>query len=624
MNEKKKNKISLVSKFLLAFTTFSLLTIILLTILYTILFLNNKVPLISPHIEISSQDISKNTQSLLKETPLADLEILPTYYDTLTKNFGTFTSHELTTYLRYSEVLKSRKDIKTITDGYTFLIKNNLNIDIPQAYIDQYIIHEASNISQSILEENTNNEEEKLSLDTTQDSMVFTELLDCISKNTDDFFEGKACQAQLGIINNKDYKPTVNFLLESITTVPTSGQNEYDNYINNQTYLYRLIKNSKFDNTTVLQDESLTNKIYLDLDNTHTIRLQFLANYLSLVYNQLDINNQEISNEIGQLKTLIQYLITYKYGDNIPQALVQTIINNSLNINEENDRSLPFTHQVQFLIKSIYVDGQIQTFIYPMYIFTSTDYIQIPSLTFTISDNNFTQDYDISPALQSKGTVRVPIFMYHQITPPPSGQDAFLNGLYVSPLDFEKEMAYLVKKNYKTITPLEYYNLLMTYTNPTQKTVMLTFDDGVENQYTNAYPILKRYNLTGVFYIISQRSGITTTQRKEMSDNGMVIDSHSATHIDLTKTTDPQQLSTEIISSKYQLQSNTGKTVYSMAYPGCAWNSQTISYVTSAGYLLGMSCGNSIDNYPAYRLELSRVHAFGDMDSFINTLSGKH
>jgi peptidoglycan/xylan/chitin deacetylase (PgdA/CDA1 family) len=166
--------------------------------------------------------------------------------------------------------------------------------------------------------------------------------------------------------------------------------------------------------------------------------------------------------------------------------------------------------------------------------------------------------------------------MYHQITQAPAGQNSFQTGLYVDPSDLEKEMAYLVKKNYKSITPLEYYNLLMSGENPTQKTVMITFDDGVENQYTNAYPILKKYDLTGVFYIIAQRSAITAAQSKEMSDNGMVIDSHSSTHVDLTKVTDPTQLSYEVISSKYALQTTTGKTVYSFAYPGCGWNSETV------------------------------------------------
>jgi peptidoglycan/xylan/chitin deacetylase (PgdA/CDA1 family) len=131
---------------------------------------------------------------------------------------------------------------------------------------------------------------------------------------------------------------------------------------------------------------------------------------------------------------------------------------------------------------------------------------------------------------------------------------------------------------------------------------MLTFDDGVSNQYTTAYPILKKYGLTGVFYIISQRSGINQAQIKEMADGGMDVGSHSAHHPDLTKITDSTTLSSEIISSKYTIQSTINKTVYSFCYPGCGWNSQTLSYVSDAGYYIGVSCGSSIDNYPEHNL----------------------
>ena len=184
-------------------------------------------------------------------------------------------------------------------------------------------------------------------------------------------------------------------------------------------------------------------------------------------------------------------------------------------------------------------------------------------------------------------------------------------------------MAYLVKKNYKTISAQEYSDILKTGKNPTQKTTMLTFDDGVLNQYSTGYPILKKYGLTGVFYIISQRSGINQAQTKEMSDNGMDIGSHSAHHPDLTKVTDPSELSAEIVSSRYALQNATGKPVTSFCYPGCGYNSTTLSYVASAGYTIAVSCGATIDNYPSHALTLARVHAFGSMDSFKNLLSGQ-
>ncbi|MEI6462801.1 MAG: polysaccharide deacetylase family protein [bacterium] len=240
-----------------------------------------------------------------------------------------------------------------------------------------------------------------------------------------------------------------------------------------------------------------------------------------------------------------------------------------------------------------------------------------------VSDNNFSESYDIEPSSQSKGSVRVPILMYHQIEDAPTGLSTFGRNLYVSPDSFEKHLAYLVKKNYTTITPKNFYELLKTGKNPTQKTIMLTFDDGTKNHYTNAYRLLKKYGLSGVFYVPSNKRGLTNAELKEMSDNGMNIDSHSTTHMDLQKEKNYSTLYSEVYDSKANLQSITGKEVESLAYPYCVANSTSISLVASAGYYIATSCGNSIDHYRNNRLTLSRVHANESMDEFKNILSGK-
>ena len=211
--------------------------------------------------------------------------------------------------------------------------------------------------------------------------------------------------------------------------------------------------------------------------------------------------------------------------------------------------------------------------------------------------------------------------MYHQIAKIPDGS-SFRQGLYVTPEMFEKQMAYLVKMNYRSITTKELYDLLSSGNNPSQKTVVITFDDSVRNQYTEAYQILKKYGLKGVFSVVSNRSGITYPELKEMSDNGMEIGSHTATHIDLTKEESDTSVKNEIFNSKGSLQYATGKTIYFIAYPGCVADSRSFEYTGSAGYLIGLSCGKGIDHTFRSRLSLSRVHVFNDMTSFIKLLSG--
>ena len=133
---------------------------------------------------------------------------------------------------------------------------------------------------------------------------------------------------------------------------------------------------------------------------------------------------------------------------------------------------------------------------------------------YEISDSNFNDPYDVIPIPQRPNTTRVPILMYHQIDEIPQGS-AFTQGLFVTPEVFEEQLAYLVKKNYKSISPEELYTLLKNQPNPTQKSVMITFDDSKSSQYKYAYPLLKKYGLNAIFYVVTNRTGITYAQLKE-------------------------------------------------------------------------------------------------------------
>jgi len=595
-----------------------ILTMTLFT-LYDSLFITSK-RIHSSALSVSAEDIVPREDST-ELASLANLEILPPEYDTLVQNFGTFTPHELTTYLRYSQVLKT-KDTTNLTNGYRYLEDSKLNILIPQSYIDQYILTQVQSISKSMIQESSSDTSTLAYLDMSPDSSIHQELSTCITDNLDTFLAEETCQEILTKVHDETLLPTLNFLTTSLKFNTLTAKSQYDTYVNNHMYIYQLNKvNSPIESSGGSNTNS--NDTYMDLDLGHIHKMQLIVNYLKAIDTKLNYFSDSTKSKIADLDTLVTAISTYKYGNTIPTAIRDLINDQLINIAPTENTYSQANVQTSFLIKSFNLNNEIKTFVAPMYTFKGSDDTIIPSLTFEINDNNFDELYDVTPTAQKKGTVRIPIFMYHQIAPVPAGQSQFKSGLYVDPLDFEKQMAYLVKQNYKTVSSQEYSTILKTGKNPTQKTVMLTFDDGTLNQYTNGYPILKKYGLTGVFYIISQRSGINQTQTKEMSDGGMDIGSHSAHHPDLMKVTDPSELTAEIISSRYALQNATGKTVTSFCYPGCGYNSTTLSYVANAGYTIAVSCGATIDNYPSHALTLARVHAFGSMDSFKNLLSGQ-
>jgi len=251
---------------------------------------------------------------------------------------------------------------------------------------------------------------------------------------------------------------------------------------------------------------------------------------------------------------------------------------------------------------------------------TPVVYVSTPSKPPVLNDNNFNEAYDYAPVPQAKGTVRVPVFTYHHIAPFPSKG---IKDYHVTPEMFERQLEYLKQKNYKTLTMEEFWQLLKSGKNPTQKSVLITFDDGPKDNYIYAFPILKKYDFVATFFIPSSQSGITARQLREMHEAGMSIESHSKTHKDMVKLTgDDATLTAEVVSSRYALKSMSGDMVIAFAYPGCVGNSSTFKKVAAAGYSLAFTCGKSIDHRYSGRYVIQRTHIYSNFENFKQKLSG--
>ncbi|HNR53165.1 MAG TPA: polysaccharide deacetylase family protein [Candidatus Dojkabacteria bacterium] len=514
-------------------------------------------------------------------TPLSSLTILPKEYTSFTKQYGTLTQHEKTELLRYSTTTH-RTESKTLTELYADIYNNNLNILIPSQYLDIYFLTQFQDIANRIKEEDT-------FPSTSQE-------LSRIFQNGITLYNDSEVE---DITNVSDFSILSKWLL---TQKDITEENTYTAFLDNIYNKYITSEKSTETLATEILNEEYIGLIYFDTNPLQLSKIDYILQFLAEVYTQAKLDNKEI---LYQINTLKQYSQDLKDSNTADIPLEEILTNPNLNISAPEE-------PVSLLIKTF----EDKTYLAPTYTF---------SKDFVVNDKNFDEPYDVKPIAQSKGSTRVPIFMYHQIGNPPKGASKFIAGLYITPQQFEEQMAYLVKNNYKTIGSLELYNLLKKGGNPSQKTVMLTFDDGTYGQYQYAFPILKKYGLTGTFYVISNRSSIGKTSiLKEMAQAGMEIASHSATHPNFVNLKDLDQLTYEIYSSKSMLAARTGKPVYGIAYPGCVADSRVFSRVAGAGYLIGGSCGKSIDHYLSKRLSLSRVHAYGDMKSFKKLLSGAY
>lgn len=581
MPKKKKKKISTLnillisSLFLLGIEiTFALAYFLKSSILNTV----TNIPLIS--FTFDTSNLTYKQPEIAEIPTLPSLTMLPKDYSIFTKKDGNLTQHEKTQLLRYSTTTHKTEEV-TATELYTNIYNNNLNILIPQQYLDIYFLTQFQNIVDDIKSLNT--------LPPVSQELMKIFAND-ISFSNENMVED--------ISNIKDFSTLSKWLLSS---KEISEEDNYTTFLNKTYSQYISAEKMKNTQTQSTLNDTYTGQIYFDTDTLQLSKIDYMLSFLTEVYTQAKLNNKNILYKINTLK---QYTQELKDSNSSTIPIKEIIANPRLNILEVQEPA-------DLLLKTF----SDKTYLAPVYTFSES---------FIVNDKNFNDPYDVKPTAQSKGSTRVPIFMYHQIGYPPKGASKFVAGLYVTPEQFEAQMAYLVKNNYKTIGSFELYNLLKKGGNPSQKTVMITFDDGTYGQYKYAFPILKKYGLTATYYIVSNRSSIRSPQLNEMSKAGMEIASHSATHPNFINLKDLDQLTYEIYASKSMLAARAGKPVYGIAYPGCAADSRVFSRVAGAGYLIGGSCGRSIDHYLSKRLSLSRVHAFGDMKSFVKLLSGTY
>lgn len=200
---------------------------------------------------------------------------------------------------------------------------------------------------------------------------------------------------------------------------------------------------------------------------------------------------------------------------------------------------------------------------------------------------------------------QVPILMYHYIRDA-SGENELGQNLSVHPDNFALQMKWLSVNNYATLKLSDLADPnkkeISQIIGQNQKPIILTFDDGYEDAYTYALPVLKENNMTGTFFIIRDFVGraeyMNQNQIDKMQSAGMEIGSHSLSHPSLEKLSAADQR-TQIFDSK-----DSAKT---FCYPAGKFNDTTVKLVEEAGYIAAVTTQAGIANQDSNLLELPRV-----------------
>lgn len=208
--------------------------------------------------------------------------------------------------------------------------------------------------------------------------------------------------------------------------------------------------------------------------------------------------------------------------------------------------------------------------------------------------------------------VKLPILMYHAIhVMDPS--EAANSGLIVDPETFESHLKALKEAGYYTLSPAEAYKALTENVLPeNKKVVWLTFDDSLKDFYTQAYPILQKYQMKATNNVITgfvqagREDILTLDEIKEMKKNGMSFEDHTVNHPDLSVSSADTQNS-ELQDSKEYLDRNLSQTTTTVAYPSGRYSETTLQLAEKLGYKMGLTTNNGLASLSDGLLSLNRV-----------------
>ncbi|MBZ0295999.1 MAG: polysaccharide deacetylase family protein [Anaerolineae bacterium] len=212
--------------------------------------------------------------------------------------------------------------------------------------------------------------------------------------------------------------------------------------------------------------------------------------------------------------------------------------------------------------------------------------------------------------------IRVPILMYHYISPLPEDADDVRIDLTVEPDLFREHLQYLHDNSYQTISLYDLNAALLMGTPLPDKPVILTFDDSYSDHYTYVYPLLRDFDFTGTFFVITglvdagAPGYLDWTQVQEMAEAGMSMEPHTKSHQSLTER-DYDFLVYEMLGSRESLAGHTGQGTHMFSYPAGRYDDATLAVAGQLGIWRAVTTEAGMLHTTDNMLEMPRVRVHG-------------
>ena len=184
--------------------------------------------------------------------------------------------------------------------------------------------------------------------------------------------------------------------------------------------------------------------------------------------------------------------------------------------------------------------------------------------------------HPLARVMRSVSAARVPILMYHSVSDSLFGKSHPYYQINCSPPVFARQMRWLRQNGYRTMDLTQMWSAMETGQD-VSKTVVITFDDGYRDFYTDAFDAMRQCGFTATIFLATDRiqntpvridgvDYLTWSEVAELHKAGIQFGSHTVSHPDL-RSLSPEQIEYELGCSKETIEQKLGAPVESFSYP---------------------------------------------------------
>ncbi|MFT4023763.1 MAG: polysaccharide deacetylase family protein [Flavihumibacter sp.] len=194
---------------------------------------------------------------------------------------------------------------------------------------------------------------------------------------------------------------------------------------------------------------------------------------------------------------------------------------------------------------------------------------------------------------------QIPVLCYHQIRDYKPTDSKSARDYIIPPADFKAQMKGLYDSGYTTILPEDLYAYLNGRKQLPAKPVMLTFDDGCDEQFDMAHDVLDPLKFKGAYFImtvsVNRPNYMKAEQIRQLAGEGHSIGLHTWDHHNVKKY-QGTDWETQISKPKGQLEKIVGKPVQFFAYPFGLWNAPAIPELKNRGLIAAFQLSTARDS----------------------------